>query len=113
MIRNRIHGAGAGRSTTRKPTSAWRSGAYGSFVASDTFWIRIAALWLMDVNSNFNSLQVKVEKRLSRGFSVLGSYMFSKAIANGRGESGSGGVGSDLPQNPRNYRAERSVADRR
>src|SRR5437763_1244550 len=28
-------------------------------------------------NSNFNSAQIKVEKRLSRGLSVLGSYMFS------------------------------------
>jgi len=64
-----------------------------------------------DVNSNFNSLQTKVEKRLAHGFSVLGSYMFSKTIANGRGESGSGGVGSDLPQNPLNYAAERSLAD--
>jgi hypothetical protein len=63
------------------------------------------------VDSNFNSLQVKLEKRLSHGLSVLGSYMFSKAISNGRGESGAGGAGNSLPQNPLNYRAERSVAD--
>ena len=63
------------------------------------------------VDSNFNSLQVKVEKRLAHGLSVLGSYMFSKAISNGRGESGAGGVANSLPQDPLNYRAERSIAD--
>jgi hypothetical protein len=62
-------------------------------------------------DSNFNSAQIKVEKRLSRGLSVLSSYMFSKAISNGRGESGAGGVGNSLPQNPQNYQAERSLAD--
>ncbi|MGH9665119.1 MAG: TonB-dependent receptor domain-containing protein, partial [Bryobacteraceae bacterium] len=55
-----------------------------------------------DVNSNFNSLQVKVEKRLAHGLSFLGSYMFSKTISDGRGESGSGGVVNGLPQNPLN-----------
>src|SRR5262249_34370422 len=58
-------------------------------------------------NSNFNSAQVKVEKRLSHGLSVLGSYMFSKTISDGRGESGAGGVGNSLPQNPQDYRNER------
>ena len=62
-------------------------------------------------NSNFQSFQTKVEKRYSGGLSVLGSYMFSKTISDGRGESGAGGVSNSNPQNPLNYRAERSVAD--
>jgi Outer membrane receptor proteins, mostly Fe transport len=62
-------------------------------------------------NSNFHSAQVKLEKRLSRGLSLLGSYMFSKTISDGRGESGAGGISNSLPQNPLDYRAERSLAD--
>ena len=63
------------------------------------------------VDANFHSFQVKLEKRLGRGVSVLSSYIWSKAISNGRGESGAGGVSSGLPQDPLNLRAERSLAD--
>lgn len=62
-------------------------------------------------NSNFHSLQMRVEKRLSAGLSLLGSYMWSKTISDGRGESAAGGVSNSLPQDPLNYRAERSLAD--
>ena len=63
------------------------------------------------VDANYQSLQLKFEKRLSRGLSVLSSYIWSKAISNGRGESGAGGVSSGLPQDPLNLRGERSLAD--
>ncbi|MDZ4799723.1 MAG: carboxypeptidase regulatory-like domain-containing protein [Bryobacteraceae bacterium] len=62
-------------------------------------------------NSNFHSLQTKIEKRFSSGIGLLGSYMWSKAISDGRGESAAGGVSNSLPQDPLNYRAERSLAD--
>ena len=64
-----------------------------------------------DSNSNFNSLQVKVEKRLSKGLSLLASYIWSKTISDARGTSGAGGVSNILPQDPLNLRAERALAD--
>ncbi len=45
---------------------------------------------------------------MSQGLSVLGSYMFSKAIRDGREESGAGGTSNSLPQYPLNISAERS-----
>ena len=62
-------------------------------------------------NANFQSLQTRVEKRLSHGLSLLGSYIWSKTIADSRGASGAGGVSNVNPQNPLNLRAERALAD--
>jgi len=62
-------------------------------------------------NTNFHSLQSRVEKRLSRGLSLLSSYIWSKTIADSRGAAGAGGVSSILPQDPRNLSAERALAD--
>ncbi|MCL5744015.1 MAG: hypothetical protein M1541_08825, partial [Acidobacteria bacterium] len=45
------------------------------------------------------------------GLNLLASYMFSKTISDGRGESGAGGVSDSLPQNPLDLAAERSLAD--
>jgi hypothetical protein len=52
-------------------------------------------------SSIFHSLQAKVEKRFSRGFTVLASYTLSKNITNATGA----GI-----QDPYNLRAERSLA---
>ncbi len=62
------------------------------------------------VNTNFNSLQMRVEKRLSHGLSLLTSYIWSKTISGGRGQSGAGGTGTMYPQDPMNLRAERALA---
>ncbi len=62
-------------------------------------------------NANFHSLQLRAEKRLSRGLSFLASYMWSKAISDARGSNTDGGFSAQLPQNPRNLHAERSLAD--
>ena len=62
-------------------------------------------------NSNFHSMQMRMEKRLSHGLSFLASYMWSKTISDSRGESGAGGTAPGYPQDPLNKRAERSPAD--
>jgi hypothetical protein len=62
-------------------------------------------------NANFHSLQTRVEKRLSRGLSLLGSYMWSKTLSDARGTSGAGGVSAAEPQDPLNQSLERSHAD--
>ena len=54
---------------------------------------------------------MKVEKRLSKGLSLLASYIWSKTISDARGTAGAGGVSNILPQDPLNLRAERSLAD--
>jgi len=38
-------------------------------------------------NSNYHSLQTRLEKRLSHGLSLLASYIFSKGISDCRGGS--------------------------
>ena len=62
-------------------------------------------------NSNYHSLQMRLEKRFSRGLSLLASYIWSKAISDGRGVAGAGGSSPILPQDPLNYRAERALSD--
>jgi hypothetical protein len=37
-------------------------------------------LYSMDINSSYNSLQVSVQKRFSRGFSILGNYTHGKVL---------------------------------
>jgi hypothetical protein len=64
-----------------------------------------------DSNANFQSFQVRFEKRLSHGLSLLTSYMWSKSISDARGTAIDGGASSIIPQDPYNLRAEKSVAD--
>jgi hypothetical protein len=51
-------------------------------------------------SANYNGLQVVFNQRYSKGFSVLGSYTWSKAL----GVNVSTGEGSNGPRNPFNYR---------
>ena len=62
-------------------------------------------------NANFHSLQLRAEKRLTRGLSFLSSYVWSKAIADAKGSNSDGGFSAELPQDPQNLHAERSLAD--
>jgi len=64
-------------------------------------------------NSLFHSFQTKVERRFTAGFSLLGSYMWSKTIGDASALSAAGraaGSGGG-PQNPLNFRPERSLED--
>ena len=61
-------------------------------------------------NSNFHSLQARLEKRFSGGLGLLASYCWSKAISDGRGGADAGNTSGE-PQNPYNLKLERSLAD--
>jgi hypothetical protein len=53
-------------------------------------------------SSNYNAMQVVINRRYGKGFSVLGSYTWSKAL----GVNVATGEGSNGPRNPYNYRAD-------
>ncbi|MGH9703990.1 MAG: TonB-dependent receptor domain-containing protein, partial [Candidatus Acidiferrales bacterium] len=63
--------------------------------------------------SNYNALQVKVERRFSSGFYLLGNYTYSRAIDNGstttQGDLANGN--NSEPQNAFNFQAERGPSD--
>ena len=64
--------------------------------------------------STYNSLQVSLTKRLSRGLQVLGSYTYSKSIDNASGGTANTGAGSDsgaILGNQLDNRANRGVSD--
>jgi hypothetical protein len=51
-------------------------------------------------NANYNSLQIKLDKRFSGGLSIMGSYVFSRALG-WNGPLGEGGGGTRNPFNAR------------
>src|SRR5215831_3301739 len=69
-------------------------------------------------NSNYQSLQVRVEKRYSRGLTFLGSYTYGKALTDAPDHLSTSGVGAGFdvgtfrePQNPFNVKAEHGLAE--
>jgi hypothetical protein len=60
--------------------------------------------------SSYNSLQLRSEKRMSRGLALLLSYTYSKSIDDISSIFG-GNVGSGLPQNSRDLSADRGPSD--
>lgn len=82
---------GAGAVNARRPFTA-----YGGITLNGPF-----------AHASYHSLQGKLERRFTAGFSMLGSYTLSHGMDNSiNGEDS--GAGSTLPQNPRNLRAERA-----
>ena len=70
------------------------------------------------VTSSYNSLQVGLEKRFSKGLSTIVSYTWGKALSDAPDHisTSGGGAGIDTgvfksPQNPDNLRAERGLAE--
>jgi len=62
-------------------------------------------------NTNFNSLQTKIEKRFSAGLTVLGSFIWSKTIGDVSGFAATGNTSNSGIQDPTNRKLERSLAD--
>ena len=44
--------------------------------------------YLSDLSANYNSVQIVFNKRYSKGFTLLGSYTFSKALGIGSASAG-------------------------
>jgi len=60
--------------------------------------------------STYHSMQLRSERRMTNGLSFLAAYTFSKSIDDISSVFG-GSVGSGLPQNSQNIRADRGVSD--
>lgn len=62
-----------------------------------------------DGNSLFHSLQTRFERRFSTGFSLLGSYIWSKTLGDTCGVATSGNAPGCSLQDPTNRRADRAL----
>jgi hypothetical protein len=68
--------------------------------------------WIESVaNSAYHSMELKAEKRYTKGLSLLGSYTFSKSIDNSPGISTGSNASSAIAQNAFDLRAERGLSD--
>lgn len=68
--------------------------------------------WIESVaNSTYHSMELKAEKRYTKGLSLLASYTFSKSIDNSPGISTSSSASSANAQDTRNLSAERGRSD--
>jgi len=61
--------------------------------------------------SNYNALQVRLEKRLSRGLSFSNSFVWSKAIDNSAQSLDTSGGNDTSPQDVRNMAAEKGASN--
>jgi hypothetical protein len=68
-----------------------------------------------DVNSNYNALQLRAEKRYAQGLTFAASFNYQKAMAIGYEINSGGGFGPQTTQDPRNRAPDwgRSLIDQR
>ncbi|MEX2262666.1 MAG: carboxypeptidase regulatory-like domain-containing protein [Bryobacteraceae bacterium] len=64
-----------------------------------------------DANANYNSLQVQLQKRFSRGFTLSSSYTWAKAIDEGLGTAAMAQLSQQTYQDPLNRRGERGSSN--
>jgi hypothetical protein len=62
------------------------------------------------VSANYEALQAQLERRFSKGLSVLAAYTYSHSIDNAAGQADLAG-GDPGPQNPNNFAAERGSSN--
>ncbi len=62
-------------------------------------------------SSNYNSLQVKLERRFSAGFAFLNSFVWGKALDNAAQSLDTSGGNDASPQNIRNLAAEKGLSN--
>ncbi len=62
-------------------------------------------------NSSYNALQTVVRRRSTRGLTLLMSYTFSRAVDQASSTNDSTSGTQKFPQNPRDIRAEKGLAD--
>ncbi|MDP2996768.1 MAG: TonB-dependent receptor [Bryobacterales bacterium] len=98
---------GPGNINARRPVTRLEVPGLSYVIPSlaDTFRREFSA------NSNYHALQLKVEKRMSRGLSLLASYLWSKTISDARGGADAGGTAAGAVQDKNNFQAEKSLAD--
>jgi hypothetical protein len=80
-----------------------RSRLYGNRITGLKTWTTIAS-------SSYHSLQVKAERRLTKGFQFLASYTLSKAIDDASLGFFPASTESNMPQDTFNRRAERGLS---
>ena len=88
---------GSGSVNSRRPYVGWGN-ITGGFIDSIG-------------NANFNSLNVRLERRFSHGLSFTASYSWAKSIDNGSGISTSSTNSNSTAQDARDLAAERALSD--
>ncbi len=87
-----------------QPNPATGAFPYPQFAGASILYVESSA------SSSYNALQFRSEKRVSQGLTFLAAYTFSKSMDDDSAVF-SGSVGSGLPQDSQNRRAEWALSD--